>query len=77
MDAVEGIAILIAPSISGLVGIAVAQAKKASLRQGFAWGFVLGPIGWLIAALVLQPVKRKTVADSWRESQPSRPRAKM
>lgn len=42
--------------IGGAVGAAVASSKRASIRQGFCWGFVLGPLGWLIAALVLQPL---------------------
>ena len=41
--------ILITPlTISGLIGMAIANSKGRG-RDGFGYGFLLGPIGWYIA----------------------------
>ncbi|MCQ4166610.1 hypothetical protein [Tahibacter harae] len=48
--------------LCGLVGSVVARMKHAPTYKGFLWGFFLGPIGWLLAALLLQD-GRKAKAD--------------
>ncbi len=45
----------IAIVVCGVIGAAVAQMKQGSLWQGFCWGFVLGPIGWIIVAVAFKP----------------------
>jgi hypothetical protein len=37
--------------LSGLIGAAIAQAKKSNLVAGFVISVLLGPIGWLLVAL--------------------------
>lgn len=37
--------------ISGCIGAAIAD-RKLNAVAGFWWGFLLGPIGWIIAALM-------------------------
>ena len=40
----------------GLVGAIIGKSKRSSVNAGFLWGFFLGPIGWIIAALVLREI---------------------
>jgi hypothetical protein len=61
--------------INGLIGAAVARAKRARPFSGFAWGIVLGPIGWIIAAIVLQP--DPTIPEKPRKLSPAEIEAKM
>jgi hypothetical protein len=42
---------LISCVISGLIGMAIANSKGKG-GSGFALGFFLGPIGWIVAALL-------------------------
>lgn len=45
---------LVLAVVGGLIGSVVARAKHAPTQLGFLWGFFLGPLGWIIAALVLK-----------------------
>jgi hypothetical protein len=44
--------ILAAMFLGGAPGIYIAHAKKRSLLEGFVFGAFLGPIGWIICALL-------------------------
>lgn len=39
-------------ALSAFVGVLIAQSKNRSRDEGCAWGCLLGPIGWLILALM-------------------------
>lgn len=43
--------ILVVLLFMGLVGAAIANVRSGETFGGFLMGFVLGPLGWLIAAL--------------------------
>lgn len=47
--------------ISGYIGVLIAKNKKIVPSHGFWWGFFLGPIGWIIIAL-LNPNNANTIA---------------
>lgn len=52
-------------ALGAFVGVLVAQARNRSSAEGFALGCLLGPIGWLIEALL----PRKP-ADRTRDGRP-------
>jgi hypothetical protein len=54
--------------IGGLVGTFVAQAKGRSVGEGFLWGALLGPIGWIIVGLL--PADTENVSTSPRRPCP-------
>ena len=43
---------VLAFAVSGVVGAYIAHQKGRSLFEGFIWGGCLGPIGWIIEALL-------------------------
>lgn len=45
-------------AVLGGIGALIAQAKGGSAWVGFALGFFLGPIGWIISALAQGPATK-------------------
>jgi len=60
MDDVAGVltAFVVGALISGLIGFAIGSSKDRS-AEGFWLGALLGPIGWLIAALLPEKLRRR------------------
>jgi len=54
----ELLGLFIVALILGLIGTAIGQTRGRP-EAGFLWGFLLGPIGWLIIVLGPNPKKQK------------------
>ena len=54
--------LFIAALILGLIGAAIGQ-TRGRVEAGFVWGFLLGPLGWLIVLLGPNPKKEKEEAE--------------